>query len=134
MSASIFVRRPRRTAQLEEGTYDATIEGVEELTGVMTPWGEQDKILVTFDVNGVVLRRRYNKSLYPTSNLFVLINELTGEPGEEFDVVTLVDMPCRVLISHRETDTGDVWENIEKVTKSGKSAPSTLVGNDRFRQ
>jgi hypothetical protein len=126
MSGSIFVRRPRRTAQLEEGTYEATIVAVEEITGVTTEWGEQDKIVVTFDVDGVELRRRYNKSLYPTSYLYALIKELVGDPGEEFDVITLVDMPCRVLITHREAENGDVWENIEKVAKDRKPKPSTL--------
>jgi hypothetical protein len=126
MNESIIVKRPLRKPRLAEGVYPSEIIAVEELKSVLTPWGEKDMIAFKFDLEGVEISYRCTKSLHRSSNLYALIKELAGEPGEEFDVSTLIGTPCTVFISHYETDAGDVWENIEKITKGSKSAPSTL--------
>ena len=126
MNESIIVKRPLRKPRLAEGVYPSEIIAVEELKSVLTSWGEKDMIAFKFDLEGVEISYRCTKSLHRSSNLYALIKELAGEPGEEFDVSTLVGTPCTVLISHYETDAGDVWENIEKITKARKSTPSTL--------
>jgi hypothetical protein len=118
MSEETTVIRTTRKPHLDEGLYDATVSAVEAMDGVQTPYGVKDKIVVTFDVKGCEIKRRYNKSLFPSSNLYEFISELAGEPGDAFDVAELVGERCRVMISHATTDAGDVWENVESVKKS----------------
>jgi hypothetical protein len=97
--------------------YDATIIAVAAEDGIQTQYGMRDRIIVTFDVDGVEVKRRYNKSLFPSSALYGLISELVDGVPDEFDVADMVDAQCRVMIVHRATDAGDVWENIERVMK-----------------
>ena len=111
------VSRHQRQPKIDEGVYDATIIAVAAEDGIETTYGVRDRINVTFDVNGVEVTRRYNKSLFPSSALYGLISELADNVPDEFDVADLVDAPCRVIVAHRATDAGDVWENIERVMK-----------------
>ncbi len=122
MSSSTIVRRGQREARLREGIYNAEIESVEVEDGVTTPYGVRSRFKITFNVNGVGVRRIYNKSLHPSSALYALINELVGEVPDEYDVADLEGMQCQVKIAYRTTASGDVWENIDRVMKPARSA------------
>lgn len=120
--SSTIIRRYVRQPRLDVGVYDAVIESVVPVDGVETRFGVRDQIVVTFDVDGTSVRKRYNKSLHPKSALYGLIFELAGDLGENFDVAELEDKPCRVTIVHRMTETGDVWENVDRVMKPSRTS------------
>ena len=118
ISMSIIIQNETRKAQISEGMYDAVISDVVEANGIATQFGLKDMIIVTFNVDDANIRRRYNKSLHPKSSLYGLIKELNGgAPGSQFDVETLKDTKCRVVVVHRTTETGDVWANVDRVMK-----------------
>jgi len=120
--SSTIIRRSVRQPKLDVGVYDAVITSVEPLDGVETRFGVRDQIVVKFDVDGISVRKRYNRSLHPKSSLHELICELAGDVGNEFDVAELEGKPCRVTIVHRTTDTGDVWENVDRVMKPSRTS------------
>jgi hypothetical protein len=119
---STLVSRQLRQPKLQEGVHDAIIESVVPADGVETRFGVRDQIVVAFDVDGTGVRKRYNRSLHPKSSLYELIFELAGDVGNEFDVAELEGKPCRVTVVHRMTDTGDVWENIDRVMKPSRTS------------
>jgi hypothetical protein len=120
--SSTIIRRSVRQPKLDAGAYDAVIESVVPVDGVETRFGVRDQIVVTFDVDGTSVKKRYNKSLHPKSALYELIFELGGDVGKEFDVAELEGKQCRVTIIHRMTDTGDVWENVDRVMKPSQTS------------
>jgi hypothetical protein len=122
--SSTIITRSLRQPKLEEGVHDAIVESVVAEDGVQTPYGVRDQIVATFDVEGVPVRRRYNKSLFPSSALYAVVSALVGDVPREYDAANLEGKECRVTIVHRTTDAGDVWENIERVMKPNR--PSTL--------
>ena len=123
---SRYLSREKHEPQLEEGeTYEARIVKVEDEDGVDTQWGPKDRYVITFDVNGLELKQRYNKSMFPKSNYVKLITTLDPEhfDGIGYDADDLVDKPCRVLIKYTTNEeTGDVWENIDSVLKPKKQS------------
>ena len=120
--SSTLIRRSVRQPRLDAGVYDAVIESVLPVDGVETRFGVRDQIVVKFDVNGTSVRKPYNRSLHPKSALYELIFELVGDVGKEFDVAELEGKPCRVTIVHRTTDSGDVWENVDRVMKPSRTS------------
>ncbi len=116
-----YLSRTSHEPQLEEGeTYDAVIVQVEDEDGVDTQWGQKDRYVFTFEVDGLALKQRYNKSMFPKSNYVKLITTLDPEnfDGFGYDADNLVGKPCRVLIKHTTNEeTGDVWDNIDVVLK-----------------
>ena len=116
-----YLSREPHEPQLEEGeTYDARITKVEDEDGVDTQWGPKDRYVFTFEVEGVEIKQRYNKSMFPKSNYVKLISTLDPErfDGKGYDADDLVGKPCRVLVKYTTNDeTGDVWENIDSVLK-----------------
>lgn len=131
MSSTVVERTPRK-AQLNEGVYDAKITKVEAADNVQTAFGLKDVIYVIFDVDGIELRKKYNKSWNPNSALYGLVTTL--RPKEElttkYDVAQLVGDNCRILVGHNETDGGDVWENVEKVAKPKPTLEDDAANKD----
>jgi hypothetical protein len=124
MDDTVVERTPHK-AQLEEGVYDAIIQRVEAQKDVQTSYGIKDMIVVTYDIDGIEIRRRYNKSWNKGSALFKLVSDL--RPGEvlttKYDVAVLEGAKVRVLIGHNKTDDGGEWDNIMQVTLPQKPAP-----------
>jgi hypothetical protein len=120
--SSTVISRRLRQPKLEEGVHDAVIETVAAEDGVQTPFGVRDQIVVTFDVEGVNVKRRYNKSLFPSSAFYGVVSELVGDVPREYDAANLEGKQCRVLIAHRKTDVGDIWENVQRVMKSNRTS------------
>ena len=120
--SSTLVSRHLRQPKLEEGVHDAIIETVVAEDGVQTSYGVRDQIVVTFDVEGVSVKRRYNKSLHPSSVFYGVVSALVGDVPREYEAGNLVGKPCRVTIVHRKTDVGDVWENVESVMKPNRTS------------
>ena len=120
--SSTLVSRLVRQPKLDEGVHDAIIEMVAAEDGVKTLFGVRDQIVVTFDVEGVNVRRRYNKSLHPSSALYAVVSELDGDVPREYDAANLEGKECRVTIVHRTTDAGDVWENVDRVMKPSRTS------------
>ncbi|MGZ4846467.1 MAG: hypothetical protein ACXV2E_00770 [Halobacteriota archaeon] len=116
-----YMSRTPHEPNLEDGeTYDATIVKVEDEDGIDTQWGKKDRYVFTFDVGGLELKQRYNKSMFPKSNYVRLIATLDPEhfDGIGYDADDLIGKQCRVLIKHTTNEeTGDVWDNIDTVLK-----------------
>lgn len=126
---SRVISRQKRQPKLDEGEHPAAVAEVEDEDGVETPYGIKDRYAIDFNVGGVVVRKRYTKSLFPKSNLYKLIAMIDGDnfDGDSYDVDNLVDKPCRVVITHTTNEeTGDVWERIETVLKPRYKGPSSL--------
>jgi len=118
MSDTMVSREPR-AAQLDVGVYDASIIAVEAKDAVETAYGIKDVIYITYDVNGVEVRRRYNKTFSPNGALYKLVDILKpGEVPMMFELADLVGTSCRVMIELNTTESGDVWENVVKVVKA----------------
>jgi hypothetical protein len=117
MIEDTVVERVPHTAQLKEGVYDGVVLRVEAQNGVQTSYGIKDMLVLTFEVKGVEVRRRYNKSWNKGSNLYKLVSDL--RPGEvlgtKYDVAQLEGTKVRVMIGHHKTETGDVWDNVMQV-------------------
>lgn len=113
---ALVVRRKLHEARVDEGWHEAVITDVKAVYGVTTRYGVVDQAHLTFTVGAVDLKLRCNLSLSPRSRLFSVITAVTGkEPGAEFDLETLIGLECKVLVSHRKSEAGDVWERIERV-------------------
>lgn len=121
---SIIITRSLRQPKLEEGVHDAVIESVVTEDGVQTKFGIRDQIVVTFDIEGLSVKRRYTKSLDSRSAFYAVVGELEGDVPHRYDATDLEGRECRVTIVHRTTDAGDVWENVERVMKPNR--PITL--------
>lgn len=119
--SSTLVSRHLRQPKLEEGAHDAVIEKVVPEDGVQTKFGVRDQLVVTFDVEGVSVKRRYNKSLHPNSVFYGVVSAFVEDVPREYEAADLVGKPCRVTIVHRKTDVGDVWENVESVMKPDRT-------------
>ncbi len=81
--------------------------------------------MFTFDVEGLEIKQRYNKSMFPKSNYVKLITTLDPDhfDGIGYDADDLIGKPCRVLIKYTTNEeTGDVWENIDSVLKPKKQS------------
>ena len=117
---STVVKREPHVAQLEPGVYDATISLVEAEDQVETKYGLKDVLYITFDIEGVPVRKRYTHSWNENSNLYKLVAVI--KPGEEkndeYDVAELTHEKVQVLIEHNTDETGGVWDNITTVTKA----------------
>ena len=119
---AIIVSKKARKPQLKEGMHDAIITDIVEANGIATQFGLKDKIVVTYKVGDAEIKRSYNKSLHPSSTLYGLIMELKGSlSGSQFDVETLKGTKCRIVVLHRTTETGDIWENVDRVMKETQS-------------
>ena len=115
-----YIERKLREVKIAEGLYKARIGRIAEEKAVETPFGIKDKLIVPFEVeNGsqpIEINKRYNYSIHENSSFAGLIRSVTGSlPGEKFDLDTLEGQRCQVVITHRTTDAGDVWENIQTV-------------------
>jgi len=122
---ALIVRRKLHEARLSEDWHEAEIADVTAEYNKVTPFGVKDQATIIFRVGEVELRMRCTLSLGKKAKLYGLITEITGqEPGKEFDLEELIGMSCKVLVSHREMESGDVWENIDRV----KSVPQKSGG------
>jgi hypothetical protein len=111
-------KRELRQPQLDEGMYDAKIGVIDEENEVETQFGKKDRWVIHYNVNGVDITRRYNKSLRPSSSFYKLAQSLEGTVPDEYDVDKLEGKECRVVIKHTTSDAGDVWENVTDVMKA----------------
>mgnify|MGYP005836665781 CR=1 FL=1 len=124
---AIIVKKEIRKARLDEGMHNATVKEITVDYQVQTQFGIKDVANIFFEVGGVVIKKRASLSIAKNSTLLSLIKDITGiEPKGEFDLETLIGKKCQVLITHNQTDNGDVWENIEKVRK----APGKTIFDD----
>lgn len=107
-------------AKLEDGVYDATIEGVELLKNQETPWGVTDKLKLVFSVEGVELQLRVNNVLSKKSKLFGIAKAVfRKEPPMDgsFDAEWFTGRKCQVLVENGENEQG-VWTNVTTVLPS----------------
>lgn len=133
---SLIVRRKIHEARLAEGWHEAVVKDVSAEFEVATSFGVRDQATLIFTVNEeeeIDLRLRCTLSLGKKSKLYGIITELTGrEPGAEFDLETLIGLPCKVLVSHKEMESGDVWENVDKVKGLKKRQPARKTPEEVF--
>lgn len=128
---STLVKRKVHEPSIAEGWHNATIDSVKAEYGVTTNYGVKDRATIEFEVGGTYLKLRCTLSLNPKSKLYGVIAELAGgAPGEEYDLEDLVGLRCRVLVSHYESDSGDVWENIDKVKAIGRQLAKPEISDE----
>lgn len=104
----------KRDEVLEEGTYEATITGLEEHT---TDFGDRLmwKIMTTEGVE-VVAWTSFSQS--PKGNLVKYATAVLGDVSSGFDTDDLVGKPCRVLV-----DVGQDKDGNDKNKVTGIKAP-----------
>jgi hypothetical protein len=120
IAISRIQKRELRQPQLDEGMYNTKIAVVDEENEVETQFGKKNRCVVHFNVDGVEITRRYNKSLRPSSSFYKLVQSLEGIVPDEYDVDKLEGKECRVVIKHTTSDAGDVWENVTDVMKASQ--------------
>lgn len=110
-----------------EGIYDAVIVDIVDLGKIDTPWGPKSKISIMWELssedpngNRYIVGKRYTKSLNEKAHLRQDIEALRTQkfkPQElknGFDLEKLLDVSCKVFISHNETDKR-TYANIQSV-------------------
>ncbi|MDI6816868.1 MAG: hypothetical protein QME41_06735 [Actinomycetota bacterium] len=104
-------------AKLEDGVYDAKIEGVELLKNQETPWGVTDKLKLVLSVEGIELILRVNNVLSKKSKLFGIAKAVfKKEPPLDgsFDAEWFIGRKCQALVENSESEQG-IWTNISTV-------------------
>ena len=113
------------------GTHLATLTEVEDLDTVETQFGSRHMVRLkwsvvvgedTFDV-----ARQYNLTLHPDSALTKdltswLDRDVSKESGG-FDLETLLDTACRLVVTHHEDGQGRVWARVEQVLPAEAENP-----------
>lgn len=138
---------------IEEGLYDAICVTVAGIGRQETPWGDKEKLILTWELPTVRrewekdgekhegpahLSNTYTASISPNAKLRSILESWRGKPfsPEElqgFDLVNILGAPCQVLIKHNTAKDGRVFANVVDVLKSsgGKHEPeSELVHYD----
>jgi hypothetical protein len=113
-------QRKTRQPQISKGLHDATLVRIEELGEIETKFGVHEKWDVIFDVqeNGDAyeVRKRVNASTWETSTFGKMYYEIFGElPPLDFDLDSVADTPCQVIITYREDAAHNIWENVTSV-------------------
>jgi DnaJ-class molecular chaperone len=108
----------------DEGSHHVRIREIKDLPMVQTKFGKKDKLLFVLDTdqldsqgNPRKLFQRCNKNLHAKSALRKFIKSVTGEdPGNEFDVETLLGREFDVQVEHNERD-GRVFADIAAIIR-----------------
>ena len=110
---SMIVKRRKRQFEIpKEGQVFARLQQIKDLGIVDGNFGSKEKIAFVWQtaecgIGGEPLEvwQRLTKSLHPKSLLFKAIRQITGEdPGEEFDLQTLVGVEVTLVIEHNEAE------------------------------
>lgn len=91
-----------------------------------------NKLDVQFELeNGVVVSKLYNDSWTPKSAFYEFARTVLGrEPAESINLDELEGKPCRVSICHDETDSGDIWERVDRVLKAREPREAGWFGEN----
>jgi hypothetical protein len=120
-----------------EDIHDAVLCEFKDLGVVDTPYGDKHQGLFVFQVeeendleNRKEVRFFFNMTLgtesYP-SKIRKIIEKWRGksitddEHGEGFDLESLVGKPCRLDVSHRESQKGRTYAQVDSIAKAGKN-------------
>ena len=112
---SFIVERQPRQPQLPEGWHKAVTKEVLEERAIATRFGMKDAANFVFEADGIEIKQRFwiPQNFSKKSKLYQLIKDLTAsEPGNKFDLETLVGLACEIDVRHRKTDSGDVYESV----------------------
>jgi hypothetical protein len=89
---------------------------VEQKVNQLTPWGYKDNAVLTFQIGDVSLKKLCSLSLSKRSTLYGIVSAILGrDPGNRYNLKELIRKDCEVFVSHKQTDTGDVYERIKEV-------------------
>lgn len=105
---------------IPEGMWPFRITQAEVERNCRTAYGIRDRVALTyeFQIEGEehLLRQRYLASNVPKSRLYEMVLALLGTPmGGSFDVVSLVGISGKAVITHNASESGDVYANINEI-------------------
>lgn len=85
-----------------------------------TAYGIRDRVVLTYafqvEEEEHPLRQRYLASNAPKSRLYELVLALLGAPmGGYFDVSSFEGISGRAVITHNESESGDIYANISEI-------------------
>jgi len=115
-SDAIWAERKLYEPRVDEGWHKATVKDVEQKVNQLTPWGYKDNAILTFQVGDISLKKWCTLSLSKRSTLYSIVSTiLEHDPGNRYNLKELIGKACEVFVSHKQTDTGDVYERIKEV-------------------
>jgi len=89
---------------------------VEQKLNQLTPWGYKDNVILTFQVGEIPLKKWCTQSLSKRSTLYSIVSTILGhDPGNRYNLKELIGKACEVFVSHKQSDTGDVYERIKEI-------------------
>jgi hypothetical protein len=107
-----------------EGHHHVRIKEVKDLGPVQTEHGTKEKLLIVMETgqpdsqgNPIKLYRRFNRTIHAKSAFRKFVRSVTGEdPGNEFDVETLLGREFDVVVELNERD-GRVFPDITAILR-----------------
>jgi hypothetical protein len=115
-SDAIWAERKLYEPRIDEGWHKATVKEVEQKLNQLTPWGYKDNAILTFQVGEIPLKKWCTLSLSKRSTLYSIVSTIIGyDPGNRYNLRELIGKACEVFVSHKQNDSGDVYETIKEV-------------------
>ena len=121
-----------------EGQHNAICCDVVDLGKVQDQWGEKHKCRIVWELEAkmkdgkrYIASKKYNVSLHEKANLHKDLKSWRGKPFtseqlEQFDLESVIGVPCQLVITHNEVE-GAVFGNVIAVLKPVKKM--TLSGD-----
>ena len=124
MQQPLVVKYTKKQYEIpDEGIVNGTLAEVKDLGEMPTAFGSKDKILWVWETdqigrNGKPMKvfQRFTKSLHPKALLYKALRSITGEePGEEFDLSSLIGTQVQLVIQHNEGEDGITYANVASI-------------------
>jgi hypothetical protein len=137
----MVVSSPKKQYELpDEGTALAVLADVIDLGKVETAYGPKERVRFKWfveqtgkDGKPINLIQSFNKSMHEKSTLRKTVKSVLGrDPGDSFDLETLIGSNARLVIEHNEYE-GRTFANITAVIKPEKGARLLTVPKDFVR-
>jgi hypothetical protein len=124
--------KPREYEIAPEGCYRARLESIDDAAPGTNARGEEVQrvkfcwmltTLVTSTGEPFKVYQTYNLTLAPRSFLHQAIVDISGaEPGQSFDLDTLVGAECDLVLRHNAGADGRTWCNIRSILRPATPA------------
>lgn len=125
----MIVKESTEFVEVEDGAYEAVIEGVEDVAG---EYGPQFKFFFRLNTDGNPKVTAYcSQTLSTKSKLYAWCCAILGDlkPGQTVDIPEdLIGKPCRILVANEQskTDPDRWWPRVKKVGPAKKAKKAEI--------
>lgn len=131
MQRDTFLNFGAQFPKIPEGSWPFRITQAVVERNCPTAYGIRDRVLLTytFQIDGEEhqLGQRYLASNAPNSRFYELVLALLGSPiGKAFDVASFEGVSGRAVITHNESESGDIYANISEIVDVDRNDAGVL--------